>query len=69
MDVTKTIIEWTWIHYRIKINQQDALRILLKFVNRLVGDESRFEDLRGCMKESMEDYLSIAEPLDNIHSN
>lgn len=69
MDAASVIIEWTWIHYKIKIRKQDALQILLEFVNRLVADKSRFEDLRGCMKESMENYLLTTDQSVNAPYN
>jgi hypothetical protein len=69
MEATSAIIDCAWIHYKIKIKKQDALHILLDFVNRLVADKSWFEDLHGCMKESMEDYLLLTEQSTNVHWN
>jgi len=67
MEVT-AIIQWAWIHYRVKLKETEALTILLNFLGRLIADNSCYQDLRLCMREVMSDY-GLDEMEFNVHNN
>ena len=63
-----TIIQWAWIHYRVKLKETEALTILLNFLGRLIADNSHYQDLYLCMREAMRDY-GLFELDFNVYDN
>jgi hypothetical protein len=62
MNATSSIIDWVWLTYKVKIQETEALEILLNFTLRVEENTDWLDNLHKCMRESIKECLMVQDP-------